>query len=81
MKASVSPQSLLFWASGVAAAGRYCSWPLVRQVESVTPIWTSPQLVAGVFVGPSSTTGTIAAGYTFTKSWTITGGVSGSAGL
>ncbi|GKT48740.1 uncharacterized protein ColSpa_08921 [Colletotrichum spaethianum] len=81
MKASIIPQSLLFMASGVAAAGRYCSWPLERNIESVTPIWTEPQLVAGVFVGPSSTTGTIAAGYVYTSSWTITGGVSGTAGL
>ncbi|KAK2008234.1 hypothetical protein LZ32DRAFT_665520 [Colletotrichum eremochloae] len=81
MKASVILPSLAFLASGVAADGRYCSWPLERVIKSVTPIWTKPQLVAGVFVGPSATTGTIAAGYAFTESWTITGGVSGSAGL
>ncbi|KAK1994891.1 hypothetical protein LX36DRAFT_640725 [Colletotrichum falcatum] len=81
MKASVILPSLVSLASGVSAAGRYCSWPLKRTISSVTPIWTEPQLVAGVFVGPSSTTGTIAAGYTYTESWTITGGVSGSTGL
>ncbi|GJC88464.1 hypothetical protein ColLi_11302 [Colletotrichum liriopes] len=81
MKASVISQSLLFLVSGVAAAGRYCSWPLERKIDSISPIWTAPELVAGVFVGPSSTTGSIAAGYVYTTSWTITGGVSGSAGL
>ncbi|KAK1978251.1 hypothetical protein LZ30DRAFT_599546 [Colletotrichum cereale] len=81
MKASVILPSLLFLASSVSAEGRYCSWPLERQIQTITPIWTQPELVSGVFVGPSATTGTIAAGYAFTTSWTITGGVSGSAGL
>ncbi|KAL8365458.1 hypothetical protein RB595_004323 [Gaeumannomyces hyphopodioides] len=81
MKTSVVAQSLLLSATGVAAAGRYCSWPIQRTISSVGPVWTAPELVAGVFVGPSSTTGTIASGYTFTKSWTITGGVTGTASL
>ncbi|KAL8336811.1 hypothetical protein RB601_008347 [Gaeumannomyces tritici] len=81
MRTSTVAQSLLLTATGVAAAGRYCSWPIQRTISSVEPIWTAPELVAGVFVGPSSTTGTISSGYTFTKSWTITGGVTGSASL
>ncbi|KAK2021210.1 hypothetical protein LX32DRAFT_266138 [Colletotrichum zoysiae] len=81
MKTSVVLPSLVFMASGVSAAGRYCSWPYNRVITSVTPKWTDPQLVAGVFVGPSSTTGVIAAGYTYTESWTITGGISGSTSL
>ncbi|KAI6382173.1 hypothetical protein MCOR25_000764 [Pyricularia grisea] len=79
MKASIP--SILLFASGVIADGRFCSWPLVRNIQSVTPVWTAPQLVSGVFVGPSSTTGSISAGYSYTQSWTITGGVSGSAGI
>uniref|UniRef100_L7IYK8 Uncharacterized protein n=1 Tax=Pyricularia oryzae (strain P131) TaxID=1143193 RepID=L7IYK8_PYRO1 len=79
MKVSVS--SVLVFASGVIADGRFCSWPLVRNIQSVTPVWTAPQLVSGVFVGPSSTTGSISAGYSYTQSWTITGGLSGSAGI
>ncbi|PVH97191.1 hypothetical protein DM02DRAFT_89879 [Periconia macrospinosa] len=81
MKASTIPTALLLWASSAAAAGTFCSWPLIRNIKSVTPTWTTPELVAGVFVGPSSTTGTIAAGYTFMESSTITGGISGSSGL
>ncbi|CAI6267070.1 unnamed protein product [Periconia digitata] len=82
MKTSTITQTLLLGVSGVFAAdGTYCSWPLIRNIQSVTPTWTSPQLVAGVFVGPSSTTGTISAGYTFVQSQTITGGISGSSGI
>ncbi|KAK1579404.1 uncharacterized protein LY79DRAFT_564430 [Colletotrichum navitas] len=81
MKTSAVLSSLLFLASGVSADGRYCSWPLKRVITSVRPIWTDPQLVAGVFVGPSATTGTIAAGYSYTESWSITGSITGSSGL
>ena len=72
---------LLFWTSTAAASGRYCSWPSVYNIATQTAVWTDPELVAGVFVGPSSTTGTIAAGYTYTTSWTITGGITGSYAL
>lgn len=69
---------LLLVPSISAATGRFCSWPVVNTITSQTAVWTDPELVAGVFVGPSSTTGTIAAGYSFTKSETITGSISGT---
>lgn len=81
MNISVFSLSLLLWASTATASGRYCSWPSVYTIASQTAVWTDPELVAGVFVGPSSTTGTIAAGYTYTKSWTITGGITGTYAL
>ncbi|KAL2071217.1 hypothetical protein VTL71DRAFT_12452 [Oculimacula yallundae] len=65
-------------ASTVSAAGRYCSWPTVYKIDSQEPVFTQPELVGGVFVGPSSTVGTINAGYAFTKSESITGSISGT---
>jgi hypothetical protein len=70
--------SSLMLASGAAAAGRYCSWPVEYHIDSQEAVFTDPELVAGVFVGPSSTTGSISAGYSYTKSETITGSISGT---
>lgn len=81
MNISIFSLSLLLWASTATATGRYCSWPSVYTIATQTPTWTNPELVAGVFVGPSNTTGTISAGYTFTKSWTITGAITGTYAL
>jgi hypothetical protein len=68
-------------ATTAAATGRYCSWPIVDTITSQKALYTAPELVAGVFVGPSSTTGTISAGYSYSKSETITGGITGSYGM
>jgi hypothetical protein len=58
------------------STGRFCSWPVVNTITSQIAVWKDPELVAGVFVGPSSTTGSITAGYAFTKSESITGSIS-----
>ena len=60
----------------------YCAYPRTYDL-SMAPIlmYENPVLISGMVIGPDPAGGSISAGYTYSTSFSVTGGISGFLGV